>query len=135
MKPAAEGWTYIGLLTHQHKQAGLFVSQDDDFIWLCRAVNGAGEILAVFSYETATIREVREEAEKYVNGVAGPSGGSAQPHGIGGVSPGFNAIGVACPQCHVGAGKQCRQPNGKQRVLGTHLRRFDELQRVGGAIR
>lgn len=66
MKPAAESWTYIGLLTDEQKRARLFVSQDEDFIWLCQA-NGSGgaRILAVFPYETATVKEIRDMAQQF----------------------------------------------------------------------
>lgn len=63
---ATIGWAFIGLLTHEQKQAGLFVSQDEDFIWLLRARSGTGEVLAVFPYETATVKEIRERAEEFV---------------------------------------------------------------------
>lgn len=53
---------YIGLLTHEQKQVGYFVSQDDDFIYLFHRNNGHPRIVATFLYETATIKEIRERA-------------------------------------------------------------------------
>lgn len=57
------GMRFIGLLTHQQKQAGYFVSQDLDFVWLWKARNGHADIVAIFLYENATIKQVRESAE------------------------------------------------------------------------
>ena len=54
---------YIGLLTHQQKQAGYFVSQDEDFVYLYHRANGNPRCLGVFIYETVTIKEVRDKAE------------------------------------------------------------------------
>lgn len=59
------GMKYIGLLTHQQKQAGYFVSQDDDFVWLWKANGGSPDIVAVFLYETVTIKQVRDAAEDH----------------------------------------------------------------------
>ncbi len=59
------GMKYIGLLTHTQKQAGYFVSQDDDFVWLWKADNGKPQIVAIFLYNNATIKQVREMAEKH----------------------------------------------------------------------
>lgn len=56
---------YIGLLTHQQKQAGYFITQDEDFIWLWHGRNGNPDIIAVFLYETARVKEIRDTAEKY----------------------------------------------------------------------
>lgn len=56
---------YIGLLTHQQKQAGLFVTQDEDFIWLWHGRDGSPDIIAVFLYETARVKEIRDMAEKH----------------------------------------------------------------------
>lgn len=55
---------YIGLLTHQQKQAGYFVSQDEDFIYLFHRGNGVPIIMGIFPYATATIKEIRDMAEK-----------------------------------------------------------------------
>jgi hypothetical protein len=62
---------YVGLLTDEQKRAGYFVSQDEDFIYLWHRMNGNPECIAVFDYETATIREIRERAD---NGYAIPGG-------------------------------------------------------------
>ena len=58
------GMKYIGLLTHQQKQAGYFVSQDEDFVWLWKANDGRADIVAVFLYESVTIKQVRDKAEE-----------------------------------------------------------------------
>ena len=58
------GMKFIGLLSHAQKQAGYFVSQDEDFVWLWKARNGRADIKAVFLYETVTIKQVRETAQK-----------------------------------------------------------------------
>ena len=55
---------FIGLLTHEQKQAGFFISQDEDFIYLWRGRNShKPDLIAVFLYETATVKEIREKAE------------------------------------------------------------------------
>lgn len=54
---------WIGLLTDAQKRAGFGVTQDEDFIYLWRGQNSQAELVAIFVYETATIREIREAAE------------------------------------------------------------------------
>lgn len=61
---------FIGLLTHQQKQAGLFVTQDEDFIFLWHRRNGTPDIIAVFLYESATVKQIRETAEEARRGIA-----------------------------------------------------------------
>ena len=56
---------FIGLLTHQQKQAGYFVSQDEDFIYLFHRANGNPRMIAIFPYEIATVKEIRDKAEKH----------------------------------------------------------------------
>lgn len=56
---------FIGLLTHQQKQAGYFVSQDEDFVYLWHRRNGNPEIIAIFLYNDVKIKQVREEADKH----------------------------------------------------------------------
>lgn len=55
---------YIGLLTHQQKQAGYFVGQDEDFIFLWHGNNGYPDIIAVFFYENATVKQIRDFAQR-----------------------------------------------------------------------
>lgn len=57
---------FIGLLTHQQKQAGYFVCQDEDFFYLFHRDNGNPRIVGIFDYETVTIKEIRETA-RYFN--------------------------------------------------------------------
>ena len=57
------GMIFIGLLTHQQKQAGYFVSQDQDFIYLFHRNDGNPQLKAVFNYDTVTIKEIRDKAE------------------------------------------------------------------------
>ena len=57
------GMHFMGLLTHTQKRAGYFVNQDPDFVWLWKARNGHADIVAIFLYENATIKQVRESAE------------------------------------------------------------------------
>lgn len=64
MKPINE-WAYIGLLTDQQKQAGFFISQDEDFIYLLSRDSNRAKVLAIWDYETATIKEIRETAEAH----------------------------------------------------------------------
>ena len=54
---------YIGLLTHRQKQAGYFVSQDDDFVWLFRNNGGSPLCIAVWLYAGLTIKTVRDKAQ------------------------------------------------------------------------
>lgn len=52
---------YIGLLTDQQKRAGYFATQDDDFIYLWHGRDGFPNIIAVFLYETVTVKEIRDK--------------------------------------------------------------------------
>ena len=56
---------FIGLLTHQQKQAGYFVTQDEDFVFLWHGRNGNSSIIAIFLYADVKIKEVREAADKH----------------------------------------------------------------------
>lgn len=56
---------YIGLLTHQQKQAGYFVTQNEDFIWIWHRRNGNPICIAIFLYEDAKVKEIREVAERH----------------------------------------------------------------------
>ncbi len=56
--------TFIGLLTHQQKQAGYFVSQDLDFIYLWYRRNGNPDCVAVYLYDDAKVKQIRDDAEK-----------------------------------------------------------------------
>jgi len=58
---------FIGLLTHEQKQAGYFVSQDEDFVHVYHRANGIPRCISIFLYETATIKGVREAAESDMN--------------------------------------------------------------------
>lgn len=51
---------FIGLLTHEQKQAGYFVSQDEDFVYVFHRNNGMPRLIAIFNYETARIKQVRD---------------------------------------------------------------------------
>jgi len=55
---------FIGLLTHQQKQAGYFVSQDEDFIYLFHRANGNPRIVSIFLYDNATVKGIRDKAEQ-----------------------------------------------------------------------
>lgn len=56
---------YIGLLTDTQKQAGYVVAQDDDFIFIFHRGDGNPILIAVFPYETATVKEIRDAAERH----------------------------------------------------------------------
>jgi len=56
---------FIGLLTNSQKQAGYFVCQDEDFIYLFHRANGNPRIVGIFDYETVIVREIRETAETF----------------------------------------------------------------------
>jgi len=70
--PIAEQMKFIGLLAHELKQAGYFVSQDDDFVWLWKANKGKPDIVAIFLYDLATIKEIRETAENHYEHILAP---------------------------------------------------------------
>lgn len=55
---------YIGLLTDEQKRRGLFITQDEDFIYLWGGRDGSAEIKAVFPYKSATVKEIRDKAEE-----------------------------------------------------------------------
>ena len=61
---------YIGLLTDKQKRAGFFVGQDEDFIFLWHGNNGYPDIIAVFLYENATVKQIRDCAEMALKKVA-----------------------------------------------------------------
>lgn len=55
---------FIGLLTHQQKQAGFFITQDDDFVYLWRGRNGSHpDIVGIWLYEDCRIKQVRDMAD------------------------------------------------------------------------
>ena len=55
---------FIGLLTHQQKQAGYFVTQDEDFIYLWHGKNTSQpNCVGIFPYEFAKVKDIRETAE------------------------------------------------------------------------
>lgn len=56
---------FIGLLTHQQKQAGFFITQDADFVYLFYGRNGKPVCKAVFLYDDVKVKEIRDIAEKY----------------------------------------------------------------------
>jgi len=58
---------YIGLLTDQQKRAGFFVTQDEDFVYVFHRNSGTPFIIGIFPYETATIKEIRDNTEKALN--------------------------------------------------------------------
>lgn len=56
---------FIGLLTHEQKQLGYFVTQDEDFIYIYHGKNTDNpRWVGVFDYATTTVREIREAAER-----------------------------------------------------------------------
>jgi len=55
---------FIGLLTHQQKQAGYFVTQDEDFIYLFHRNSGNPRVVGIFLYDNATVKEIRDWAEQ-----------------------------------------------------------------------
>ena len=55
---------YIGLLTHQQKQAGYFATQNEDFVWLWHRRNGNPNCIAIFLYQDVKVKDIRETAEK-----------------------------------------------------------------------
>ena len=55
---------YIGLLTDAQKRAGYFVTQDKDFVYLWYGKNGNPDCIAIFLYNTARIREIRDAADR-----------------------------------------------------------------------
>jgi len=58
---------YIGLLTDAQKRAGLFVAQsDEEFIFLFYAYEGKPRLIAVFNYQVATVKEIRDKAEEFL---------------------------------------------------------------------
>lgn len=54
---------FIDLLTDQQREAGLFVAQAEDVIYLFHRADDTLKIIAVFPYETATVRGIRDIAE------------------------------------------------------------------------
>jgi len=72
---------YIGLLTDAQKRAGYVVAQDDDFVYVFHRDDGIPKAIAIFPYETATVREIRDTAEhdmKHRRGEARPLLGGEQ---------------------------------------------------------
>lgn len=56
---------FIGLLTHEQKQAGYFVTQDEDFVWLWHRRNGSPDCIAIFLYLEVRVRDIRDKAEEH----------------------------------------------------------------------
>ena len=61
---------YIGPLTHQQKQAGYFVSEDEDLVWLWHRRNGNSECIAVWLFDDLKIKTVRDKAQEDMAGRA-----------------------------------------------------------------
>lgn len=57
---APNGMIFVGLLTHQQKQAGYFVTQDEDFIYLFHRDDGNPRCITVFMQEYARVKEIRD---------------------------------------------------------------------------
>ena len=51
------------LLKHEHRKAGLYLTEDEDFLYLKRGE----KVLAVFSAYGATVKGVWQEADKHLN--------------------------------------------------------------------
>lgn len=62
-KEATIKMKFIGLLTDEQKHAGYFVTQDEDCVYLFHRNTGNPRLVAVFDYEAAKIKEVRDKAE------------------------------------------------------------------------
>ena len=64
--PTAIKMKYVGLLTHEQKQAGYFVSQEEDFIWLWQSNKDTGHprIVGIFLYDIVPVKQIREFCEK-----------------------------------------------------------------------
>ena len=60
---------FIDLLTHEQKQAGYFVSQDEDFIYLFHERNSEAKCIANFPYESARVKEIRDTAQEHFSGI------------------------------------------------------------------
>lgn len=57
---------FIGLLTHQQKQAGYFVSQDEDFIWIMHGRNSNAVCIAIFLLADAKVIDIRERTQAHM---------------------------------------------------------------------
>jgi len=55
---------FVGLLADKQKRAGYFITQTRDFLWLWHRRNGNPICVAIFLYENATVKEIREAAER-----------------------------------------------------------------------
>jgi len=55
---------YVGLLTDKQKRAGYVSVQDADFIYVLHAEKPKHRVVAIFEYETATVKWIREIAEQ-----------------------------------------------------------------------
>lgn len=53
------------VLTHQQKQAGYFVTQNEDFVWVWHRRNGNPNCIAIFLYDDVKLKEIREIAENH----------------------------------------------------------------------
>ena len=59
---------FIGLLTDQQKQAGYFVSQDEDFIFLWHGKKSNPHPIGVFIYKDARVSQIREHCQAHLEG-------------------------------------------------------------------
>lgn len=59
----ADMMKFIGLLTHNQKQAGYFVTQTEDFVFLWRS-RPHTDCVSVWIYDDCLIRQVRDKAEE-----------------------------------------------------------------------
>lgn len=61
---------FIGLLTHQQKQAGYFVAQDGDYVYLFHGKNtDKPRLVKCWLYELVKIKDVRDSADEDISGI------------------------------------------------------------------
>ena len=64
--PIAEEMAFIGLLTHGQKQAGYFITQTMDFVFLWRS-RPHTDCIGVWLYDQCLIKDVRDKADQDIN--------------------------------------------------------------------
>ena len=62
MRGRYENTPLLAILTTEQRQAGLWLQEDEDFVYLRR---GISEVLATFNSKVVEVQAIREEASKY----------------------------------------------------------------------
>ncbi len=61
--------SWQGLLTDRQHRLGYGTMIDEDFVYLVYGDHGKAQVVAIFDYESAKIKDVRDALEKHQEGI------------------------------------------------------------------